>query len=310
MHERERARPPSESRVGLAAIAGAAALWAIAAVVARDLFDAGMPPMELAEGRAAIAAVGLALIPTARRGARRAASGRRAGVALLAALGAAIALVNLTYYVAIDRVPVAVALVLQYTAPAMVVTWTAFRARRAPSRPVVAALVAALAGVVLVSNLLAGDLGDVDVLGVGMGLAAAVCFATYTLLGERAGDAYGTLGALLRGFAVATGFWVVVQAARGWPDALFELDHALGVMFVGVIGTLLPFLLYVWGIGRVRAERASIAATLEPVLGGIVAWVWLGQTLSPIQIAGGALVIVAVMVLATSARAPVLAPEP
>ena len=63
---------------------------------------------------------------------------------------------------------------------------------------------------------------------------------------------------------------------------------------MGLGGTLAPFLLFVWAVGHVRAARAAIAATLEPVLAAIVAWSWLGQALSLQQVAGGVLVIAAV----------------
>jgi threonine/homoserine efflux transporter RhtA len=78
------------------------------------------------------------------------------------------------------------------------------------------------------------------------------------------------------------------------PDALLDVDNLPRVIAVGVFGTLLPFLLYIWGIQRVRAERAVIAATLEPVLAASFAWIWLGQSLSGIQLLGGALVVAAV----------------
>jgi DME family drug/metabolite transporter len=82
------------------------------------------------------------------------------------------------------------------------------------------------------------------------------------------------------------------------------------VLFVGLAGTLSPFLLYVWGIRRVRAERATIAATLEPVLAALFAWVLLDQSLGPMQISGGVLVCAAVVLLQTRRREPVRAPEP
>jgi drug/metabolite transporter, DME family len=65
---------------------------------------------------------------------------------------------------------------------------------------------------------------------------------------------------------------------------------------------LIPFLLYVWGVERVRAERGVIAATLEPVLAAVVAWLFLDEALSPIQIVGGALVIGAVVALQVRRR--------
>ena len=298
------APPPRSDAAGLAAIALAAALWAGAAVVARSLFDDGVEPILVAEARYIVAALGLLLIggvagrrrkdASAEEGPDRA--GRRMLWPQLVALGLSIALVNAAYYVAIEHLPVAVAIVLQYTAPAIVVGWAPLVARRRPGREVVVALVAALAGVVLVSEVFfAGTTGSLATFGVAMGLASAVLFATYTLLAERVTAVYGPVGAMRRAFLVASAFWLGVQVPQGWPEALVAPDHVLRVLAIGVLGTLAPFLLYVWGMSRVAAERASIAATLEPVLAAAIAWLWLGQALGLAQIAGGVLVLGAVV---------------
>lgn len=287
----------------MAAVVAAATLWAVSAAVARDLFDAGVSPVELTEARAFIATVGFALIPHAWR--RPARSRWREVVGL----GLAIALVNLTYYVAVSRIPVAVALVLEFTAPVLVVAWTSAVRRKAPSAEVLAALVAATVGVVLVVELLSGDLGRMDGLGVAMGLASSVFFALYAVLAERTGAAYGAMGAMLRAFAVATLVWVAYQAPRGVPATLLAGSNLPRVLYVGVLGTLVPFFLFVWGVQHVRAERAAIAATLEPAVAAVVAWIWLGQNLSAMQISGGVLVIGAVASLQVRRRRPVVAPE-
>ena len=287
---------------GLWAIALAAALWSVAAVAARHLFDRGVDPLELAEARALIAVFGLALIPAARR------TPVTRAPAVVIVLGVAIALVNAVYYMAIARLDVAIALVLQYTAPALVVTWVALQVRKLPAREVMVALVITFAGVVLVSGSLGGDVENVNGTGVLFGLASSFLFATYTVLSERAGEVYGVLGALLRGFAAATVMWIAFQATRGWPHELFLGENVGDVLFVGVAGTLLPFILFLWGVQQVQAERAAIAATLEPVLAAIVAWFWLEQVLQPIQLVGGALILGGVVALQIRRR-EVIVPE-
>ena len=289
--------------LALAAVAAAAFLWALAAVVARRLFDDGVAPLELVEARAILSALGLALVPSVWRG-------PRGGLRDAVVLGLAIALVNAAYYLAIERLAVAVAIVLQYTGPAILVGWTALVEKRRPGADVIAALVLAFAGVVLVSEVFAGDIGKLDVLGIAFGIAAAVLFATYTLQSERAERRFGAVGALARAFAVASVFWIVLQIPKGWPRALFEADHLGSVIFVGLGGTLAPFLLYIWAIGHLRSERAVIAATLEPLFAGLIAWVWLDQVLGPLQLAGAVLILVAVTTLQTRIERPLLAPEP
>lgn len=272
-------------------MAAAAALWAVSAVVARLLFDDGVDPVELTESRALIAAVGFALLPASWR------HPESPRPVVLLALGVALALVNATYYVAVSRIPVAVALVIQYTAPALIVGWTSLRTRRRPAPEVATALLAALVGVVLVVDLPGSVFGDVDSIGTVVAIASAVFFASYIVLAERAAAHYGSSGAMFRGFVVATVLWAAYQAPQGVPTQLLERSNMPEVLYVGLAGTLLPFLLFAWGLQRVRAERASIAATLEPVVAALVAWVWLGQALSPVQVLGGVLVVGAVLSL-------------
>jgi drug/metabolite transporter, DME family len=307
MLERPATPHTSQAPAGLGAIALAATLWALGAVVAASLFDDGVRPLELAEARSVVAAMGLAVIRASwRPPVERPSSAVRRS---LVVLGVCIGLVNAVYYVAIDRLPVAVALVLQYTAPAMVVVYTAARLRRRPGNEVVVAVLLALAGVALVSGVVGTDLGSVDALGVTMGLASAVLFASYTLVGENVTRTYGPLGAMFRAFSIAGSLWICWQVFNGFPHELFDLANLPRVILIGLGATLAPFLLYLWGVERVKAERAAIAATLEPVLGAVVAWILLDQSLGALQTVGGVLVIAAVILIQTGRSKPVLTPE-
>jgi DME family drug/metabolite transporter len=166
-----------------------------------------------------------------------------------------------------------------------------------PARNVLLALGAAVLGVLLVVRPGSGDLAGIDAVGLAAAISSAVLFAAYTLLSERAEAAYGPEGAMFRAFLVASAFWVVFQSLQGWPEALVDPDNVARVLFVGLAGTFAPFFLYVWGLKHVRAERAVIAASLEPVAAALIAWIWFDETLSGIQIAGGVLVLTALALL-------------
>lgn len=300
MGQRGRREIHSGALLPLLAVASAALLWAIAAAVARQLFDSGVPPIELVEARAVLSALGLALLPAAWK--RRPGSLTTTGsVRLVVALGLSIALVNIAYYTAIARVPVAVAIVLQYLGPGIVVGWLAFARRSRPPSEVLVAVAVAFAGVVAVSEVLGGDLANIDALGLLAGLASAVLFAAYTVLSERAVAAYGAVGTVLRAFATAAALWILYQLPQGVPETLFDGDRWPRVLFVGFGGTLIPFLLYIWGVQRLRSERAVIAATLEPLFAALVAWFLLDQFLSPMQAVGGTLILAAVVWLQLNA---------
>ncbi|MUG98627.1 EamA family transporter [Scytonema sp. UIC 10036] len=274
--------------IGLLAMLLTVVAWAIAANVANHLFLAGVQPFELAGASAIVATFGLAILDSlfGRSHARPINRQQFAlGLILVGLVGAD--------YLAIQRLPVAVAIVLLFTAPILVVLWTALTSRCLPSRPVLVALSLSIIGILLVSNLLASK-ELVDWFGILVGLSTAVFFAAYIVLSERVSGTQETIGVMLKVFAIASLFWIAYQLTQGVPWRLFEPKNILSVFYVGLAGNLLPYLLFFWCIQRVQAERAAIAATLEPFVAGVLAWVWFDQTLSLMQILGGFLIVAAI----------------
>jgi drug/metabolite transporter (DMT)-like permease len=297
--------------VGFFSVAAAAVVWAAAGIYARTLIDRGASPLEISEARAWIAflVLGALALWRSRRPSRE--RGPRPAAWITIGFGLSIAGANLFYYSAIKSLPVAVAIVLQYTSPAMVVLWLATVERKRPSRRVVWALAAALAGVALLSELpriMASGGTGLSARGIGFALGSAVAFAAYLLFGERVVPAYGPEGALARGFGVASVLWLVVQAARGRPDTLLDGHLVPGVVLLGFVATVIPFMLFVWGLERIGASRSGIVSTLEPLSAALFAYLWLGQRLTGWQLAGAALVMAAIAVVQSEQEPAVPAP--
>ena len=279
----------SPKQLGLLAIVLTVVAWAIAANVANHLFLAGVQPFELAGASAMIATFGLAILESLFGRAHAQPISRpqfALGLILVGLVGAD--------YLAIQRLPVAVAIVLLFTAPIMVVLWTALTSGHLPSRPVLVALSLSMIGVLLVSNLLANKGAQVEWFGILAGLATAVFFAAYIVLSEKISATRETIGVVLKTFAIASLVWLTYQLTQGIPWTLLAPENILNVIYVGIAGNLLPYLLFFWCMQRIRAEQAAIAATLEPVIAGSLAWVWFGQALSIMQIMGGVLIVAAV----------------
>ena len=285
----------------------AGACWAFAAVLAKYAFEHGVAPVRLAEARVAVAAAALAPVLAWRRPELlRPPAGTWPA---LAGFGASVAAVNLTYYVAIDHLPVGVAIALQYTGPAMLMAATALVAaggRRTGEEVGRLAWVAAgltLAGAVLVSRALEG-LGELDLPGLAAGLASAVLFATYLVTAERAGRRGAEPATtLLWGFLIAVAIWALAVPWWSWPgSALADPKVAAAVLGVGLVGTLVPFALAVGAVRVISAATAGIAATSEPVFAVAFAWVLLGQRLNPAQLAGAALVVAGVVLAQLASR--------
>jgi drug/metabolite transporter (DMT)-like permease len=298
----------------MAAVSAAAIMWAASATYGRTLIDDGASPLEISAARAWIAFAVLGALLWARRGRDRMPVDRAPPAKWIwIGFGLSIAGANYFYYSAIARLPVAVAIVVQYTAPALVVLWLAVVDRQRPSTRVVWALLGAIVGVALLSQVI--DLvtsGELSLSATGIALAAgsAFSFAAYILFGERMAPAYGPEGTLVRGFGVAGALWAVVLATRGRPDTLLDGSLLPGVVLLGFIATVIPFMLFVWGLERIGAARAGIISTLEPVSATFMAYVFLDQTLDAWQIVGAALVIAAIAVVQSEQAETVPAPAP
>ena len=291
--------PTSKGRLaGYAAVVAAAALWGFGGTVASRLFDTGVDPLELVATRTFITLAGLALLLLAGRVTRRAAKpDGKAGWVVTVGFGVSVAAANGCLFLAIQHLPVAVAMVLQNLAPALVVGWLVVLGRRRMSVPLALGLGVALLGVALVVQLPETSWGALDLLGIGFGLATAAGVAAFSVLGSMATRAYGALRANVYAFAVSSVVWLAVLAPGGAPDILRHGVQWPGILFVGVLGTLVPFLVYAWGTARVGAQAGAVNISLEPVFSAALAWWWLSQRLTATQIAGGAVLVGAVIAL-------------
>jgi drug/metabolite transporter (DMT)-like permease len=294
--------------VATAACVLAATCWAANAIIAAGVFERGIDPGRLAEARVVVALVPLAIALLLTR--RDLLRPPRAAIGPLIGFGISMMVVNWAYYVAIDRVPVGVAISLQYTAPVLLLVGMALVTRRIPPGALWIAGALTLAGAALVSGAL-GAAGDLDRLGLLAGVLSAISFAGYLLSAELAGRRGShPVSSLLIGFVVAVALWAVVLPMWDWPFGLLaDPEVAWRVVAVGLVGTLLPFALVVAALRLVTSAVAGIATTTEPVLAAALAWLLLGQSLGAAQLIGGALVVAGVLAAQLVRRSVVRVPD-
>jgi drug/metabolite transporter (DMT)-like permease len=235
---------------------------------------------------------------------------RRHGL-LIAAFGlTAVAGCQLFYFAAMQRMPVAVALLIQYIAPVLLVIAVWVRTRRSPSTSVIVGSIVAMAGLVLVVDISGARF---DLLGTLFALCAAVCAAAYFVIAGRAGDdlpplalaAGGLLtGTLVMGVLVATG--VLPFAAPSITVALagFEVPGILPLLWVGAVATTLGYALGVIAVPLIGSRLASFVGLSEVLFALGFAWLLLGETPAPIQFVGGALILVGVVLVKMDAGSP------
>jgi drug/metabolite transporter (DMT)-like permease len=297
--------------LGYAMVLVAATLFGINGTVAKVALSSGLSSLRLTEARCAGAFIGLMAVVVITR--PRALHIPRRELLRLALFGAVgVALVQLFYFLAIHRLAIAIALLIQYLGPVLVALWARTFGHEHVRRRIWLALGLSLTGLTLMVQLWSGV--SLDGLGVLYALISAVAYAAYLLMAERAVASRDPVSLMAWGFAFATLFWTIVQPWWSFPartvGETVSLQGSLSsvhlpvwalVLWVVVLGTIAPFTLVVGALRHVTATRAGITAMLEPVVATVVAWAWLRESLDPAQLAG-AVVVLGALGLAQTAR--------
>ncbi|MGH2498482.1 MAG: EamA family transporter, partial [Candidatus Limnocylindria bacterium] len=255
------ALPSARVAVGYGFALAAAALFGIGGIIAKLAFATGLLPSELAELRVLFAFLVLVAVVAAWRPADLRL--RRADLPLVAFFGVAgLGGVQWSYYEAIQRLPLGIALVIQYTAPLLILLYWRARGRRVGARLWVAGLLA-LAGCYLVVGAYDRALLALNAAGTAFALLSAVIFALYFLLAERILTRYTVWTLLVYGFGFALLAWAVVRPlwTLPWPLAAGGAWLVAGVV---IVATVVPFGLTFAAIRLIPAARVGLTATIEP----------------------------------------------
>lgn len=277
--------------------------------LAKPVMDAGLSPQQVASVRIGLAAVIMvSVLALTRPGLLRV---DRAHWRLLAAYGlAGVAAAQVMYFAAVARIPIGVAMLLEFTAPILVALWVRFvRGVRLPTQAWVGTVLA-LVGLAMVAQVWSGL--AFDAIGMLAGVAAALGAAAYFLLGEHGVDSVEPLTLVTWGLVV--GAVVIFVWAPPWsiPFSLFNDSTTFGswhppvwtlMLAIAILSTSLAYLLSISAMRHLPSNVVSVLSLCEPVVATAIAWAFLGQSLTAIQILGAAVLLGgATLVQITSAR--------
>jgi drug/metabolite transporter (DMT)-like permease len=305
--------------LGYALTLAAATLFAVNGTVSTLALEAGIPATRLTALRCTGAAVCLLAVLAVAAPGRLRVTWRE--VPFLAVFGiVGVALTQFLYYVAIGRMPVGIALVFEMTAPVFIALYVWLVRREKVRSRLWLALLLSLSGLVLVAQVWQ-DGGSLDPVGVGAALIAALCLATYYLMGERGTVTRDPVALTCWSFVAAALFWAA--AAPWWqfdasvlaervPVSIGALELPLWVLvaWIVVLGAMVPFALSIAALRHLHPTAAGLVATVEPVFASIVAWLWLEQVLTGWQVAGGVVVLTGIVLAQTARATPVPTPLP
>jgi drug/metabolite transporter (DMT)-like permease len=273
-----------------------ATLWGVSSVVAKSLFIIGLPPAELVQIRLTLATLTLLLVLLIFDKKRIIISLK--DLPYFFVLGfVGVAGVQFTYYYTISKIHVGPAVLIQYLSPVWVALYAFLFQKEPLSKRKIAALLLALLGCYFTVGGHRLDLLRLNRIGIVSGLISSLFFSFYALYGEKGLKKYDPWTLILYGFGFgAVFYWLLISPMKMIAGG-YSLKIWVAFLYIAIFSTLIPFGLYFKGIERVRATRASITATWEPVVAGLTAYFVLGEVLSPLQVVGGFGVIAAIVLL-------------
>jgi len=203
--------------------------------------------------------------------------------------------VQLVYYQAIGRIPIGVALVIEYTAPLLILGYWRLRGRHVGLGLWIAGILT-IVGCYFVVGAYDAQLRQVNAVGALLAMLDAVILAAYFLLAERLVHRYSSWTLLCAGFGTATLAWFVVRPPWTVPWSQYGGELGLYVGGVVIVATVVPYLFSVGSVRLIPAARVGLTSTSEPVIAAIAAWLLIGQSLEPLQVVGGIIVVVGILV--------------
>jgi len=302
----------SRTSTGVLLAIGAAILFAVNGNVSKVALLNGISSLQLVSVRSAGTALILLVITALRNPAALRVGRRELGFLALYGL-TGIAMVQWLYFVAIQRMPVGIALLFEYTAPLMVALWVRFVQKEPVKSRLWLGLACALGGLALVAQLWKGLV--LDPIGLTSALGAGAALACYYLMGEHGQRERDPISLMGFSFGFSAILWAIVSPWQDFPFTrlthLVDLPGALPgsaplwlmVSWIIALGTVTPFLLVLFAVARLGPARVGLIGMLEPIGAGIIAWVLLGESLNLVQILGTLVVLVGI-VLAETARQP------
>ena len=288
----------------------AAFLFALNGSVAKAQIEAGLSAAEVTEIRTlGCCLLLLAFLLITRPRSLRV---RRDEVPFLLLFGVlAYAMTPFLFFLTVELLPVAIAALLAFLAPVLVALWLRFVKKEPVGRSIWLALALVVGGLLLVAQVWQGM--TLNALGVIFGLLTAAALAAYLVLGEEGSRRRDVMSLAFWGFAIATLTWSILAPWWNFPWSLMGTTTTLfdgavtavpvwSLVLLMVVVSVVPFVLVLMSLQRIGAQRGGILGTTEPVWAALIAFVMLGEVLTPMQGLGGLVVLAGVIVAELSSR--------
>ncbi|MEW5799179.1 MAG: EamA family transporter [Bacteroidota bacterium] len=281
---------------GYLAISAAAFLWGVAATVAKFFFNKNYDPLILVQMRVTISFAVLFIFFLVTNRSLLKFNVKDVPLFLTAGI-LGVAGSNYFYYMAIKETNVSTSILVQYTAPIMVMVYVTVVQKEKLTMPKLSALVLSVVGIFLAIGAYDPSVLRGTELGIGLALLAAVSFSIFNISGKKLTQRYTVWTGLVYLFGAATLFWSFINTPMDIVRAEYSFDDWKVFATIALISILIPYSLYYYGLHHIQSSKAIITSTLEPVVAIASEWLFLGGTMGMLQVFGAILVISAILLL-------------
>ncbi|MFA5832868.1 MAG: EamA family transporter [Bacteroidota bacterium] len=281
---------------GYIAISLAAILWGVAASVAKSFFNKAYEPLILVQMRVTLSfAVLFLFFLSTNRSLLKFKLKDIPHFLIVGILGVAGS--NYFYYAAIKESNVSTSILVQYTAPIMVMMYTILFQKEKLTVPKISALVFSIVGIVLAIGAYNPEIIQGTQKGIVFALLAAVSFSIFNISGKSLTEKYSIWTGLIYLLGAATLFWSCINTPIDILDAHYTVEDWKVFGLIALISILIPYSLYYYGLKHIQSSKAIIISTLEPVVAIVSEWLFLSGRMGIIQIIGAFCVITAIVIL-------------
>lgn len=282
-----------KSQLGILTVATAASLWGLQGILSKFIYRSGMDPLSLATCKVGISFVALALVLLI-RSPQHIKLNRQHLPSLMAYGILGVGLFNISLLTAMHFTTITTAVTLLYTAPAFVAILSAVFLGENLTKTKLLALVSTLAGCYLVIGGYTVNWTEVNATGIGAGLTAGFTYALYSVIGKKKVSEVNRWTVMFYGLGFGTLLLLIVRPPFNIGN--YSVSTWFYIIFLA-LGTTLAYTLYIKGLTLLEASKASIIASLEPVVAVFLAVLVLHESLSLPKVIGFFLVIFAVLLL-------------
>lgn len=281
---------------GYIAISLAAVMWGVAAAVAKSFFNKAYEPLILVQMRVTLSFAVLFLFFLSTNRALLKFNLRDIPhflvVGILGVAGS-----NYFYYAAIKETNVSTAILVQYSAPVMVMIYTVLFQKEHLTLNKVLSLLLAVGGIILAIGAYDPAVLQGTMHGIILALLAAVSFSIFTISGKSLTQKYSIWTGLIYLLGSATLFWSFINTPMDILRADYTAEDWKTFGLIALISIMIPYTLYYYGLHHIQSSKAIIVSTLEPIVAITSEWLFLDGRMGPVQVVGAVCVIIAILLL-------------